>query len=235
MTRTLPIFFVLIFWASAWATAQAAEILDPCAGPAMTQERRHGIPEGLLRAISLTESGRWDERSRASIAWPWTVTAKGEGRFLPSKDAAIAEVERLKAEGVRNIDVGCMQVNLQYHPDAFKTLDEAFDPASNVAYAARFLTNLHAASGEWTTAATRYHSHTPHLAASYQRKLAKLWRGGGAPAPGVENAFARAALVREESRRKSAAEREAARLAAEAHRAGVLAEYLGRRGVGRRR
>ena len=37
--------------------------------------------------------------------------------------------------GVRLMDVGCMQVNLQMHPDAFPSLDAAFDPAAIRAHA----------------------------------------------------------------------------------------------------
>ena len=36
--------------------------------------------------------------------------------------AAIAAVTRLRARGIRNIDVGCMQVNLHYHGQHFETL-----------------------------------------------------------------------------------------------------------------
>ncbi len=139
------------------------------------QERLTGIPDRLLHAISLVESGRWDANRRESFAWPWTVTAEGEGQFLPNKAAAIALVQRLHHEGVTNIDVGCMQVNLQAHPDAFKTLDEAFEPSTNVAFAARFLIDLHDSTGNWPTAGAYYHSQTPPLAAAYKAKLVATW------------------------------------------------------------
>jgi len=147
-----------------------------CGTETLRQERAQSIPDRLLHAISLVESGRWDNDKRASFAWPWTVTAEGEGRFLPSKEAAIAEVTRLKAKGVTNIDVGCMQVNLQAHPDAFPNLDDAFDPAANVAYGARFLTELKIGTPDWETAAAYYHSQTPALAAAYKAKLIAAWK-----------------------------------------------------------
>ena len=50
----------------------------------------------------------------------------------------------VQAQGVRSIDIGCMQVNLMHHPNAFATLDAAFDPLANALYAARFLTELRA-------------------------------------------------------------------------------------------
>ena len=51
-----------------------------------------------------------------------------------------------------------MQVNQRWHPDAFATLDQGFDPAANVDYAARFLLDLHQRTGDWMTAAGSYHS-----------------------------------------------------------------------------
>ncbi len=142
-----------------------------CARLTAQAERAHGLPTHLLSAISKVESGRWHAASGAVLAWPWTVTAGGEGRFLPSKKAAIAEVERLRAAGVRNIDVGCMQVNLHYHPKAFASLEEAFDPRRNVAYATRFLRELKARWGSWTRAVGNYHSNTPALSGRYRVKV----------------------------------------------------------------
>ncbi|WP_343562178.1 hypothetical protein [Kiloniella sp. b19] len=140
-------------------------------------ERDNKIPLYLLRAISLVESGKWDAKSKSRQAWPWTVMAEGKGRYLPNKAAAIAEVKKLKAKGVRNIDVGCMQVNLHYHPDAFANLEEAFDPYANARYAGNFLLNLRKEMRSWTMAVGRYHSATPKYAGPYRHKAIKAWRG----------------------------------------------------------
>ena len=35
-----------------------------------------------------------------------------------------------------------MQVNMMYHPDAFNSLEEAFDPSTNVSWAASWLKKL---------------------------------------------------------------------------------------------
>jgi transglycosylase-like protein with SLT domain len=77
--------------------------------------------------------------------------------------------------------VGCMQVNLMYHPGAFATLDQAFDPAPNAAYAARFLTSLYAKLRDWPEAAAAYHSFTPGPNAQYAKLIAAVW--AGAPVP----------------------------------------------------
>jgi hypothetical protein len=146
-----------------------------CADAIARQERSGVTPRHLLTAIALNESGRKDPITGARVAWPWAVMAEGRGRYLPTKAAAIAEVRELQANGVRNIDVGCMQINLYYHPDAFDTLEEAFDPATNVAYAADYLRELFYEKGSWEEAAGRYHSATPEHKIPYQNRVVATW------------------------------------------------------------
>jgi hypothetical protein len=55
--------------------------------------------------------------------WPWAIDADGVGQFFATKAQAVAAVAALQAQGVHSIDVGCMQVNLMHHPDAFTSLD----------------------------------------------------------------------------------------------------------------
>ena len=142
-----------------------------CADHAVRAEQAHRLPHGLLRAIAKVESGRYSKTRGEVLAWPWTVTAEGRGRYLPSKAAAIAEVERLRARGIRNIDVGCLQINLHYHPDAFESLEAAFEPATNAEAAARLLVELRGAWGSWTRAVGNYHSNTPTLSGPYRVKV----------------------------------------------------------------
>ena len=121
-----------------WDVAQSAL----CTAAVQEAERHHHLPPGLLGTIARVESGR-PIATRANIrAWPWTINADGDGLFFDSRAEAVAWAEQGLADGVRLMDVGCMQVNLQYHPAAFRSLDEAFDPAANAAYAARFLEQL---------------------------------------------------------------------------------------------
>ena len=103
------------------------------------------------------------------------MTAEGQGLFFATKAEAIADVEHLRARGVRNIDVGCMQVNLFYHADAFDGLDDAFDPARNVAYKSVHLKRMCEDRRSWPEAAA-YHSTTPEFADSYREKLMRIWR-----------------------------------------------------------
>ncbi|MDA8231557.1 MAG: transglycosylase SLT domain-containing protein [Magnetospirillum sp.] len=230
--------------AMAGAASAALPVLAPeslCSAETGRYESRYGIPPQLLDAISIVESGRWDDVRRATIAWPWTVTAAGQGKYFPTKADAVAEVKRLRAAGVRNIDVGCMQVNLQYHPDAFSSLEEAFDPAANVAYAARFLKGLFQATNHWPTAASYYHSQTPKLAAEYRDRLMKVWSGASGRTELASAVSPRSTLdpLRRPARDAVAghtspssddvAGREEARRIADAYRQARLAEYRLRR------
>ena len=127
-----------------------------CESEIIKAEKRYGIPNHLLMAISIVESGRSVGRSRKP--WPWTICANGRGYFCTTKSAAIATAKRLMARGIRNIDVGCMQVNLLHHSTAFKNLEEAFTPKANVNYAAKFFLSLKNAYNSWTHAVGYYHS-----------------------------------------------------------------------------
>jgi len=90
------------------------------------------------------------------------IAGAGAVAHLPPRLlGAIATVRALQASGVRSIDVGCMQVNLMYHPSAFASLDEAFDPGANAQYAARFLNALYRASGSWVQATAAYPAALP--------------------------------------------------------------------------
>ena len=110
--------------------------------------------------------------------WPWTINAEGEGQFFDTRQQAIDAVKALQARGVQSIDVGCLQVNLMYHPDAFASLEEAFDPRGNANYAARFLNSLYAGSKDWASAIAAYHSETPALGEIYRVLVMARWQNG---------------------------------------------------------
>ena len=143
-----------------------------CAEAVQAAETRHGTPPGLLGSIAKTESGRGVGPSGRVEAWPWAVNIGGVGGYFETKDAAISAVRRAQAINAGFIDVGCMQVNLQFHPKAFASLEEAFDPKANADYAARFLVSLRdAAAGNWFIAVGMYHSRSPDLAALYRERV----------------------------------------------------------------
>jgi hypothetical protein len=132
--------------------------------------RAGGIPDHLMSAIARIETGRADATG-AVDPWPWSINVEGIDHVYDSKAEVIAAVQAFQARGVRSIDVGCMQVNLMYHPDAFPSLEQAFDPLVNATYAASFLRQLFAQTGSWPAATAAYHSAAPELGGPYQRKV----------------------------------------------------------------
>jgi Transglycosylase SLT domain len=168
---------LLLAWSSAAIAGASPERAQTssCTAAIATAEQTGSIPAGLLAAIGHVESGRPDPLTGVVQPWPWTIDVGGTGQFFATKTAAVAATRALEAEGVASIDVGCMQVNLAYHPAAFASLEEAFDPLANALYAARFLSALFKATGDWAAAAAAYHSQTRAIGAAYQDKVLALW------------------------------------------------------------
>jgi hypothetical protein len=147
------------------------------AGGAAEQNAR--LPANLLVSIGMVESGRADPLTGHVAPWPWTINADGNGRYFENKADAEAFVRLAESSGAADIDVGCFQISLQSHPDAFASLDDAFDPVKNANYAAAFLTQLKGQTGSWNTAIADYHSATPDLGLPYQRRVLAAWHGLG--------------------------------------------------------
>ena len=177
LTATLALVLGLP-WAASSRPVAAVSIPGPsalCRAAILQAERSSRVPERLLDAIAVVESGRRDPISGAVYPWPWTINVEGAGHYYESKAEAVAAVQAFQARGIRSMDVGCMQVNLMYHPDAFASLDQAFDPVANAAYASRFLQQLYNQTNAWPLAAAAYHSFTPDKGADYARKVLAAW------------------------------------------------------------
>lgn len=175
-TAILLVALVAVLLAGPAGAKKPPVIAGACDTSIARLERHHNVPVRLLHAVALAESGRAVAGGRELFAWPWTVTARGKGRYYPDKKSAIAAVRKLRASGVRNIDVGCMQVNLKYHPRAFENLEQAFDPVTNTGYAARHLADLRKSSRTWTRAVGRYHTGNKTRGAAYSARVFKIWR-----------------------------------------------------------
>lgn len=172
-------------------SARAANRVSPfglCDAAIARAQRARDLPDGLLPALARVESGRPDAAG-ATRPWPWTIDVDGQGHFFATKAEAVAAVRALQDLGIQSIDVGCLQINLMYHPNAFASIEQAFDPTANAAYAARFLVALHARDDDWTHAVASYHSETPSLGAAYRAKVMAIWKRGGLATP-LETALA---------------------------------------------
>ncbi|MBU8536841.1 transglycosylase SLT domain-containing protein [Falsiroseomonas tokyonensis] len=195
----LFLFTALLIGAAPAAAQPAAPPEDPwtaCTRAIAAAEARSGIPDGLLLAIARVESSR-ARPGGGSAPWPFALNAGGESLFPETAAEAVAKVEALREAGQRSVDVGCMQVNLFYHPAAFPELEQAFHPPTNVAYAVRFLRELRGRTASWAEAVAQYHSMEPGRGLAYHQRV-RVAQGTALPPAAVSGLCApglRARLV----------------------------------------
>lgn len=167
--------------------AQPLEDVRLACDQAATQaEHTWSLPPGLLAAIGTVETGRLDTSGLSRHAWPWSINADGAGYFASTKDEAISLVRSLQARGARYIDVGCFQVDLFYHPDAFSSLEQAFDPDANARAAAHILTQSRFATTAWDQAIAAYHSASLLKGGWYLQRVLEAWPGAGSRLAGLD-------------------------------------------------
>jgi hypothetical protein len=171
--------------AAVLASPARADDSDLCLDEIAKQEALYGMPAGLLKAIARVESSG-SPYGEITKPWPWTLNVGGTGHYYPDKAAALAALTQYKAESDVNIDVGCMQISLRHHPNAFADLATALDPVANVDYGALFLKGLHDRSGDWIVASGDYHSTTPGFGDTY-RGLVQVAMTGGRLSPRLVN------------------------------------------------
>lgn len=180
--RILPLLILWMMLLVPPGVRAAVEADSACLTAARQAAAGSVVPEALLRAITLVETGRQPGRA----PWPWTVHSGGGGHWFPSKAEAVEFARQEIAAGRDRLDIGCFQMNLYWHGDRFASLEVMMDPLTNAQAAARFLEELHAETGSWTEAAAAYHSRDPTLARSYLERIAALT--GRADAPVADHA-----------------------------------------------
>jgi len=181
----MPRLILALILLAATLPARAGAGEKSCAQAGAAAEQAASLPANMLVSIGMVESGRPDLATGRVTPWPWTVNADGAGHYFDTKADAIAFTRLAMSSGAQDVDVGCFQISLQNHPDAFSTLDAAFDPAANATYAAGFLTQLKAETGSWNTAIADYHSAVPDLGLPYQRRVLAAWQQLGAIPAGL--------------------------------------------------
>lgn len=167
-------FVVLLAGATCPGASHAAvgDIARLCDRAARTAAAAEGVPLDVLQAIARTETGR--SGASGLQPWPWTVNMEGIGKWFATEAEARAYVSSHFRRGARSFDVGCFQINYKWHGEAFRSIDEMFDPTLNARYAARFLMQLFEEFGDWSAAAGAYHSRTPEHARSYAAKFDRV-------------------------------------------------------------
>jgi Transglycosylase SLT domain len=157
------------------SAGSAPASVDPsalCDGAAVAAAEVSGVPADVLRALTRTETGR---ASGGTLQpWPWAINQAGEGAWFATRDDMLDHIRGLVSAGTTNFDVGCFQLNYRWHASGFASLEDMADPGQNARYAAGFLAQKYAASGDWGRAAAAYHSGTPDLAARYLTRFTEI-------------------------------------------------------------
>lgn len=112
----------------------------------------HDIPVGVLYAVALTETGQ-----RGGLN-AYAMNVAGRPVFNADLAGALSVFSAARKNGVKLIDIGCMQINHHFHGREFHSVEAMFDPHLNVDYAAIFLKRLREQEGSWTAAVARYHA-----------------------------------------------------------------------------
>jgi soluble lytic murein transglycosylase-like protein len=145
------------------AVARAADCLTPIAAA----ERHFHLPEGLLAAIALTESGQ------GGVPQPWALNIAGQAISAPSYQAAAALLRDARGTPRRDVAIGCMQIHMSYHLDRIGEPELALDPVVNVWYGAAYLDELYRRYGNWISAIGHYHASDAEAQSSYRCGVAR--------------------------------------------------------------
>lgn len=174
-TKHLIVLVALLLPTPCFAASLPFEDAYLCQNHFSFYEKNNNLPKSLLHSISLTETGIWSSTHRKKVPWPWSINANGKSYILPTKDDAVKKVKALQKRGIKSIDIGCMQVNLFYHKNAFASIEQGFDPEHNIKYAAYFLRELYEKHKNWHHAIAFYHSSKPGPQSEYLKKVLSFY------------------------------------------------------------
>ena len=140
----------------------ARQSRDPAAIPSAYSmvAREVGVPPAVLYGVALQESSFLFSHAgeRRSLPWPWTLNVAGSPARLATRSQAEERLRAALGSGIRNVDVGPMQVNWRYHEERLRSVRRALDPYWNLRVGAELLAMHYAASRDWHVAVGRYHS-----------------------------------------------------------------------------
>jgi hypothetical protein len=128
------------------AALSAASPRAACLDAVRAAERSHNLPEGLLVAVALNESG----------LHAYALNIGGRAHFPSNLAAAQALYRAGLARG--SVMAGCVQVNAGVHA---RRADWPLDPHAAADWGARYLRQAYDRSGSWTEALRRWHGGSP--------------------------------------------------------------------------
>jgi hypothetical protein len=142
---------------------QLKEVIDPnstdCRKLIAHFEKKYGIPQHLMLAISRVES-----RCK-----PWAIHHNGASLQFKQVKTALAFLKT--ATG--NIQVGCMQLDCRSHQNKFGSLERMMMPYYNIEFSAKLLRRLYKRYGSWERAVSFYHAVSPEAQKLYCRRVVR--------------------------------------------------------------
>jgi len=132
--------------------------------------REERIPVKLLKSVTYVESG----------FHPWTLNVEGRPSFFSTRLAAEQALESALRKGITNIDIGCTQVNFQWHGKKFRNPKDLLSPETSLRYAARLLRQNSLTTRSWMKAALLYHSGDKVRQSVYRKRLIRYLTKGRA-------------------------------------------------------
>jgi hypothetical protein len=132
--------------------------------------REERIPVKLLKSVTYVESG----------FHPWTLNVEGTPHFFDTRKAAEQHLEKVVKKGVTNVDIGCAQINRQWHGKKFRSPKDLLSPETSLRYAARLLRQNSLTTRSWMKAALLYHSGDKIRQSIYRKRLIQYLMKGRA-------------------------------------------------------
>lgn len=129
----------------------------------------------LLYAVALAESQKVvDGQVRP---WPWALNIQGKGYFFDTREEAEDYLAKTIARGVKNVDIGPLQINYNWHGHRINEPNELFDLATAVRVGADILAEaLGSAPHDKVLAVGRYHNwKDEYRARQYGTKVLKYF------------------------------------------------------------
>ncbi|MDW3223523.1 MAG: hypothetical protein R8G34_11690 [Paracoccaceae bacterium] len=166
----IAVLFLLFGAVRLHATPSSGNVCDQAA---VIASHETSVPLSVLLAVTRTETGR--SLGAGLEPWPWSINVGGQGAWLSSRSEAERVAKEKVSDGIRNIDIGCFQLNYRWHGDAFSSISDMFDPFTNAKYAAEFLSQLFLEEGDWTDAVGAFHSRTTEISERYKSKYSAIY------------------------------------------------------------
>ena len=170
-----PGFWLILTTALVLSRAGLSQDAVPVGYRTVAAER--GIPDDVLYAVALTESGKSMKTAGEYRPWPWTLNVAGRGYFFESRLSAWQALTAWLEQGERVIDIGLMQVNWRYHEERLGTPWQALEPYHNLRVGAGILQACYSQRQDWWESVGCYHAPAnPDRADRYRRRVRSRWQ-----------------------------------------------------------